>query len=74
MEPLGISFAPGSYEEITETLRVLQTKKVWEPLTGAKRWKIIARQVGAIAGCMWRRDMNRSTFIKPLQAVGGVHI
>lgn len=74
MEPLGISLGPGPCEEITETLRVLQTKKVWEPLTGAKRWEVIARQVGAIAGFMWRREMSRSAFIKPMQAVSGVHI
>lgn len=34
MELLGISFSWGPYEEIAEMLRVLHTKKAWEPLTG----------------------------------------
>lgn len=46
MELLGISLGRGPYEEITETLRVLQTKKAWEPLTGTTEMEV----VGAIVG------------------------
>lgn len=50
MELLGISLGRGPYEEITETLRVLQTKKAWEPLTGTTEMEGVGAIVGLCGG------------------------